>query len=125
MKSLRPSPGARAGSQRVPYLAPVPTSEPPFDDELPPQSRVARQPTSEARFRPANEALTAPEPGQARVVFIGDSRIDMWESLPNVPDCQMVNRGCSAETTTQLRLRLQRDAIQLKPEVVVIETGLP
>jgi lysophospholipase L1-like esterase len=50
--------------------------------------------------------------------------MEMWRNLPLVAGCQMVNRGQSHDTSGQLRLRLERDVIALKPDVVVLEIGV-
>jgi lysophospholipase L1-like esterase len=88
------------------------------------QTQLARlDPTCEAEFAPGKADPPALESGQVRVVFAGDSSIARWEELPQVPGCQMVNRGCGGETTAQFRLRLERDVVRLQPAVVVLEVG--
>ena len=86
--------------------------------------RVRLDPTSARHFRSANAALPAPDPGDARIVFFGDSRIADWEPLPSVPGAQLVNRGRGGETTEQLLLRLERDVVALSPDVVVLQAGV-
>ncbi|MCE9532066.1 MAG: hypothetical protein K8T89_13215 [Planctomycetes bacterium] len=86
--------------------------------------KVRLDPTDEIRFVKLNAEQAPVKPGEKRVVFAGASRIDMWESLPKVAGCQMVNRGQSHNTSAQLRLRLERDAIALKPDVVFLEVGV-
>lgn len=86
--------------------------------------RVRLDPTSERIFAPKNAALLTLDPGVARIVFFGDSRISSWEHLPTVPGTQIVNRGRSGETTAQMLLRLDRDVIALAPDVVVIQAGV-
>lgn len=77
------------------------------------------------RYRPANAALPAPEPG--RVVFFGDSITDAWgrgkEPVPFFPGKPYVNRGISGQTTPQMLLRFQQDVIALKPVAVLILAG--
>ena len=59
-----------------------------------------------------------------RIVFFGDSRISRWGPLPVIQDCDLINRGVSGETTAQSLLRIERDVISLKPDIVVIEAGV-
>ena len=78
-----------------------------------------------ARYREDNARLGAPAPGEARVVFLGDSITDGWgrgavEFFPGKP---YVNRGISGQTTPQMLVRFQADVIALKPRAVVILAG--
>ncbi len=78
------------------------------------------------RFREANQELPPPAPGQARVVFLGDSITDNWNNagfggfFPGKP---YINRGISGQTTPQMLLRFRHDVIALKPAAVVILAG--
>jgi lysophospholipase L1-like esterase len=85
---------------------------------------VRLDPTREAQFRRANDDLKAPPAGSVRVVFVGDSRIEQWPTLPEPAGCQSVNRGSGGETTTQVALRLERDVLRLRPEVAVVQAGI-
>jgi len=85
---------------------------------------VRLDPTRDAHFRRANEELSAVGPGEHRIVFIGDSRIEQWPDLPQPAGCQSVNRGSGGETTTQVALRLDRDVIRLHPDVAVVQAGI-
>lgn len=73
------------------------------------------------RYREANR-------GAARVtaVFMGDSITDFWQQ-PRFgeffPGKGYVDRGISAQTTSQMLLRMRPDVIALKPKVVVILAG--
>lgn len=78
-----------------------------------------------ARYRDDNARLGAPAPGEARVVFLGDSITDSWgrdigEFFPGKP---YVNRGISGQTTPQMLVRFSQDVVALKPRVVVILAG--
>jgi lysophospholipase L1-like esterase len=79
-----------------------------------------------ARYREANRALAAPGPGEARVVFMGDSITDAWPQprfgafFPGKP---YVGRGISGQTTPQMLLRFRPDVIALRPKAVVILAG--
>jgi lysophospholipase L1-like esterase len=78
------------------------------------------------RYREANRAIAAPAPGEARVVFMGDSITDAWpqprfgEFFPGKP---YVGRGISGQTTPQMLIRFRPDVIALRPKVVVILAG--
>ena len=73
------------------------------------------------RYRDANKSLRA-----ADAVFMGDSITDFWQQ-PRFggffPGKNYVDRGISAQTTSQMLLRLRADVIALKPKVVVILAG--
>ena len=80
-----------------------------------------------ARYRDANRNLPAPAPGQARVVFMGDSITDGWAAQarygPFFPGKPYVGRGISGQTTPQMLVRFRPDVIDLKPKAVVILAG--
>src|SRR5436305_1869590 len=73
------------------------------------------------RYRQANRAVT-----RATAVFMGDSITDIWQQ-PRFgeffPGKDYVDRGISAQTTSQMLLRMRPDVIALKPKVVVILAG--
>jgi len=79
-----------------------------------------------ARYRDANAALGAPRPGEARVVFMGNSITDAWaKSFPAMfPGKPYVGRGISGQTTPQMLVRFRQDVIALQPKVVVILAGI-
>jgi lysophospholipase L1-like esterase len=79
-----------------------------------------------ARYRDANAALGAPAPGEARVVFMGNSITDAWaKSFPTMfPGKPYVGRGISGQTTPQMLVRFRQDVIALGPKVVVILAGI-
>jgi len=79
-----------------------------------------------ARYRDANAALGDPKPGEARVVFMGNSITDAWaKSFPAMfPGKPYVGRGISGQTTPQMLVRFRQDVIDLKPRVVVILAGI-
>jgi lysophospholipase L1-like esterase len=78
------------------------------------------------RYRDANRALAVAAPGEARVVFMGDSITDGWQQpryggfFPGKP---YVDRGISGQTTPQMLVRFRRDGVDLKPKAVVILAG--
>jgi len=73
------------------------------------------------RYRQANRSVT-----RATAVFMGDSITDIWQQ-PRFgeffPGKEYVDRGISAQTTSQMLLRMRPDVIALKPKVVVILAG--
>src|SRR5208337_2922658 len=85
-----------------------------------------------AKYRDANQELPAPAPGEARVVFMGDSITEGWgqhgatpppDRAAFFPGKPYVNRGISGQTTPQMLVRFRQDVIELKPKVVVLLAG--
>jgi lysophospholipase L1-like esterase len=76
-----------------------------------------------ARYSDANRRLGAPQPGKARVVFLGDSITDLWRLNEYFPDRDFVNRGISGQITSQMLGRMKADVLDLHPAVVVILGG--
>jgi len=80
-----------------------------------------------ARFKNSDSALSAPAPGENRVVFMGDSITQGWRiEGPNgyFPGKPYINRGISGQTTPQMLVRFRQDVIDLKPKAVVILAGI-
>jgi lysophospholipase L1-like esterase len=84
------------------------------------------------RFRQANAKVTAPAPGERRVVFMGDSITEGWRGTikPEGPEMgaffagrPYLNRGISGQTTAQMLVRFRQDVIALQPKVVVLLAG--
>jgi lysophospholipase L1-like esterase len=79
-----------------------------------------------SRYRDANAAVAPAAPGEARVVFMGDSITDSWDDpkyggfFPGKP---YINRGISGQTTPQMLLRLRADVLVHKPKVMVLLAG--
>ncbi|WP_233842821.1 SGNH/GDSL hydrolase family protein [Dyella sp. 2HG41-7] len=74
------------------------------------------------RYRDANAAL-APATSH-RVVFMGDSITEFWGAGdPKLFTNDVVNRGISGQTTSQMVLRFQADVIDLHPAIVHILAG--
>jgi lysophospholipase L1-like esterase len=79
-----------------------------------------------ARYRDANHTAEPPAPGEARVVFMGDSITDSWQQprfggfFPGKP---YFDRGISGQTTPQMLIRFRPDVIALRPKAVVILAG--
>src|SRR5580692_12387086 len=76
-----------------------------------------------ARYRDANAALKALAPGEARVVFFGDSITDIWKLDESFPGKGYINRGIGGQTTPQMLVRFRQDVIDLQPAVVIILAG--
>lgn len=78
-----------------------------------------------AKYREANEALSAPAKGENRVVFMGNSITEGWGRVNPAffEGKPYVNRGISGQTTPQMLVRFRADVINLKPAVVVILAG--
>ena len=71
---------------------------------------------------------TAPEqqvaaPDQTIVVLFGDSRAAQWPA-PALDDFVFVNRGIGAETSAQSLQRFDAHVTPLRPDVIVIQTGI-
>lgn len=79
-----------------------------------------------SRYHDENTKVPLPAKDQIRVVFMGDSITDSWDS-PNMggffPGKPYLNRGISGQTTPQMLIRFRPDVIDLKPKVVVILAG--
>lgn len=78
-----------------------------------------------AKYRDANAALGAPNVGEERVVFMGNSITEGWAPLfaKQFPGKPYIGRGISGQTTPQMLVRFRQDVIALKPAVVVILAG--
>lgn len=75
-------------------------------------------------YAPANAVLPAPEAGEQRVVFLGDSITDRWNLTISFPGKPYVNRGIGSQVTAQMLLRFHQDVVALKPKAVVILAGI-
>ena len=79
-----------------------------------------------ARYKEADDKLPPPQPGEKRVVFMGDSITEGWHF--DHPDGVFagkpyVNRGISGQTSPQMLVRFRQDVVDLEPAVVVILAG--
>lgn len=77
------------------------------------------------KYKNENAKLGAPELGQKRVVFMGDSITEFWSTndLDFFSEKPYINRGISGQTTPQMLVRFRADVIALQPAVVVILAG--
>lgn len=77
------------------------------------------------RYAEANQKLGAPSPEKPRVVFLGDSITDFWRLKEYYgSERDFVNRGISGQITGQMLGRMQADAIDLKPRLVLVLAGI-
>ena len=75
-------------------------------------------------YADADRALPPPQPGERRVVFLGDSITDRWNLAASFPGKPYINRGIGSQVTAQMILRFHQDVVALKPSVVVILAGV-
>lgn len=76
------------------------------------------------KYQNENAKLKPLEPGQKRIVFMGDSITEGWPFLEFFAGKPYVNRGISGQTTPQMLIRFRPDVIALKPAVVVLLAGI-
>jgi lysophospholipase L1-like esterase len=118
-----PAPPGSAPAGRAGRAAPTP-------DEIAARARAQQERllndwANLARYRDQNAQLAPLAPGEARVVFYGDSITDGWGRVQGsfFPGKPYVNRGISGQTTPQMLVRFRQDVVALKPNVVVILAG--
>ena len=77
------------------------------------------------RFTAENAALGRVEPGEERVVFLGDSITQAWSDASPAffADKAHIERGISGQTTPQMLVRFRADVVALEPAAVVILAG--
>jgi lysophospholipase L1-like esterase len=75
------------------------------------------------RYKEANAKVPAPEKGESRVVFMGDSITDGWKLDEYFAGKSYINRGISGQTTPQMLIRFRPDVVALKPRAVLILAG--
>jgi acyl-CoA thioesterase I len=86
------------------------------------QRRLLQDFAGLCRYREANAAL-APASND-RVVFFGDSITELWKNQdPDFFSKDLIDRGISGQTTTQMVARFRADVIDLHPRVVHILAG--
>ncbi|MEZ4390742.1 MAG: GDSL-type esterase/lipase family protein [Polyangiales bacterium] len=72
-------------------------------------------------YRADNERLRAQGVVRHRVVFLGASITEMLDLAGSFPDRNFVNRGAGGQLVWQQFLRLDDDALSLRPEAVVLK----
>ncbi|TDI35748.1 MAG: acylhydrolase [Acidobacteria bacterium] len=100
-------------------------AEPAAQEEDQRDHRLRNDWASLDRYREDNMRLAPPQPGEARVVFYGDSITDSWAAHFDTmfPGKPYIGRGISGQTTPQMLVRFRQDVIALDPRVVVILAG--
>lgn len=76
------------------------------------------------KYQNENSTLKPLEPGQKRIVFMGDSITESWPFLDLFAGKTYINRGISGQTSPQMLIRFRSDVIALKPAVVVLLAGI-
>jgi len=75
------------------------------------------------KYQAENQSV---KPMKNAVVLMGDSITEFWKT--NSPDFfanyQLIDRGISGQTTSQMVVRFEQDVIALKPKTVVILAGI-
>ena len=85
--------------------------------------RLGRDWAQLCQYRMANAAVRAGPP--VRVVMIGDSITEFWRTEnPELFGEGVVNRGIAGQTSAQILVRFQQDAVALRPGIVHIMAGL-
>jgi len=76
-------------------------------------------------YEERNRELGLPDENEKRIVFMGDSITEEWSLL--YPEFfsgkNYINRGIGGQTTPQMLIRFKPDAIDLKPDAIVILAG--
>ncbi|MCI0391756.1 MAG: SGNH/GDSL hydrolase family protein [Acidobacteria bacterium] len=76
-----------------------------------------------SRYTEANAKVPAPEKGENRVVFMGDSITAIWKLDEYFHGKPYINRGIGGQTTPQMLIRFRPDVIALKPRAVLVLAG--
>jgi lysophospholipase L1-like esterase len=80
-------------------------------------------PDGVCRYLEENRSL--PSATDRRVVFVGDSITESWKpSIPSLFTGEVLDRGVSGQTTSQMLARFRTDVIDLHPAVVHIMGGM-
>jgi lysophospholipase L1-like esterase len=90
------------------------------------EQRLRLDPTTAAMYGAGQNMAESTETATAlrRIVLFGDSRILQWTSFPKPTGVEVLNRGVRSETTAQALVRLDRDVLDLQPDLVVIQIGV-
>ena len=76
-------------------------------------------------YKEENRNFGLPGENEKRIVFMGDSITEEWGNL--YPEFfsgkNYINRGIGGQTTPQMLIRFKPDAIDLKPDAIVILAG--
>ncbi len=80
-------------------------------------------PSGYLEYNHLNTDVAKKKTGVTRIIFFGDSRIYQWNDLPDLPGCEILNRGIPGDTTSLALLRIERDVIRLNPDIIIIQLG--
>jgi lysophospholipase L1-like esterase len=75
------------------------------------------------RYADDNLKVGAPQAGNPRIVFMGDSITDFWRLNEYFPNKDFLNRGISGQITGQMLGRFLNDVISVRPAAVVMLAG--
>ena len=76
------------------------------------------------RYGSENTELPTPQPGEERVIFLGDQLTDAWgRGDAFFPGKPYLNRGIAGQTTAQMLVRFRQDVVALAPKAVIIQGG--
>lgn len=86
------------------------------------KNRLTEDFAGHCRYEKENAALAAAQ--QGRVLLFGDSITEFWaQKMPELFGPQLVDRGVSGQTTSQMVIRFRQDVLELKPSVIQIMAG--
>jgi len=123
-----PKPGAGAGAAFVQmlltpgarFVRPAQTPAQKLAADTAAARQRARDWADLCRYRADNAAVTRPP----RIVLMGDSITDFWrEGDPALFGAEVVDRGISGQTSSQMLVRFWPDVIALHPRMVQILAG--
>src|SRR5581483_7917324 len=75
------------------------------------------------RYAEADQKIGPPQPGNPRVVFLGDSITDSWRLNEYFGGRDFINRGISGQITGEMLGRMLADVVNLHPQAVLILAG--
>lgn len=84
---------------------------------------VRVDPSNLFKYNELNKKISRKNENTIRIVLFGDSRIAQWDPVPDIPGCEIINRGVPGETTSQSLLRIDSDLLSLNPDIAVIQIG--
>jgi lysophospholipase L1-like esterase len=65
-----------------------------------------------------------PATSTATVLFLGDSRAEMWSTPAKFKGFSFVNRGINSQTTAQVLGRFDKHVVPLRPNIIVVQVGI-
>ena len=113
---------ARSGAAQPPPDRPSTTA---LEQEVARYRHILSDWAGLTRYGSENSELPPPNPGEQRVVFLGDQITELWDQAGGrfFSGKPYVNRGIVGQTTPQMLVRFRQDVIALRPRVVVIHGG--